>query len=81
VRHQLDVLLQVVDRDGQVLSAFAKLEAGVTWKGEVQAQVLDGTAVERLKKVGDASKKGFFFVSTATHQVVYERLLFGGTNL
>jgi len=51
VRHQLDVLLQVVDRDGQVLSAFAKLEAGVTWKGEVQAQVLDGTAVERLKKV------------------------------
>ena len=40
-----EVLLQVVDGDGDVLAPLLQLDVGVAGQGEVQAQVLHGAAV------------------------------------
>lgn len=46
MRDELDVVMQVVRRDGQVAPAPPQLGAAVAGQDEVQAQLLDRTAVE-----------------------------------
>ena len=47
MRHQPDVLPEVVEGDAPVLAALAQLYVGVTRQREVQAQVFHGAAVHR----------------------------------
>ena len=47
MRHQPDVLPEVVEGDAPVLAALAQLDVGVAGQREVQAKVLHRAAVHR----------------------------------
>ena len=47
MRHEPDVLAEVVEGDSLVLAALAQLDVGVAGEGEVEPQVLHRAAVHR----------------------------------
>lgn len=47
--YELNILLQIVNCDREIFPAFAKFEACITRKCEIQSQVFDWTTIQGLK--------------------------------